>query len=129
MATAPSPRVLTCWKEIANYLGLGVRTVQRYEHEAYLPVRRIPGKARGGVMAFPQDLDRWLQQTPGTKTHPRPTLTSIARETLQGHREAITKLETNLKILQDKVLEGRRIRDAYESCWHRSQQPPKVTSD
>ena len=31
-------QVLNGWKEIANYLGKGVRTVQRYEREFGLPV-------------------------------------------------------------------------------------------
>ncbi len=31
--------VLNSWKEIACYLGRGVRTVQRYERDLGLPVR------------------------------------------------------------------------------------------
>jgi hypothetical protein len=37
---------LNSWKEIASYMGRGVRTVQRYERELHLPVGRIHGKAR-----------------------------------------------------------------------------------
>ena len=33
--------ILTGWNEIANYLGMGVRTVQRYERELGLPIRRL----------------------------------------------------------------------------------------
>jgi hypothetical protein len=58
------PLVLNSWKEIASYLGRGVRTVQRYERDFRLPVRRLPGKVRGAVIAFPQDLDSWLRDTP-----------------------------------------------------------------
>lgn len=35
---AEPTRLLSGWKEIANYLGKGVRTVQRYEYELLLPV-------------------------------------------------------------------------------------------
>ena len=53
--------VLHSWKEIAAYLGRGVRTVQRYERAFHLPVRRLGGKTRGTVVAIPEDLDAWLR--------------------------------------------------------------------
>jgi len=53
--------VLNSWKEIATYLGRGVRTVQRYERELQLPVRRVGGKAHSSVVALSQDLDTWLE--------------------------------------------------------------------
>ena len=49
---------LDSWKEIAEYLNRGVRTVQRWERTAGLPVRRVPS-ARGAVFAFEAELDRW----------------------------------------------------------------------
>ena len=49
---------LDSWKEIAAYLKRGVRTVQRWEHVAGLPVRRTPS-TRGAVYAFRADLDQW----------------------------------------------------------------------
>jgi hypothetical protein len=53
---------LTCWKDIANYLGKGVRTVQRWEQEFGLPVRRPNGIShKSPVAADPRDLDAWLQ--------------------------------------------------------------------
>lgn len=55
------PPVLNSWKEIASYLGRGVRTVQRYERELDLPVRRLKGKSHASVVAWPRDLDAWLQ--------------------------------------------------------------------
>ena len=67
MATAPQPSkaaVLNSWKEIADYLGRGVRTVQRYEHDLKLPVRRPRGKSRSAVIALTSDLDEWLRNTP-----------------------------------------------------------------
>ena len=54
-------QVLTSWKEIAAYLGKGVRTVQRWESELDLPVRR-PGSERHIVLAFPAELEEWARQ-------------------------------------------------------------------
>ena len=56
--------ILNSWKEIANYLGRGVRTVQRWERDLRLPVHRPKGKDRSAVLAFPEELNAWLQQTP-----------------------------------------------------------------
>jgi len=54
------PRVFTSWKEIAAHLGKGVRTVQRWEHELGLPVRRPKGGRRSPVLAHADELDAWL---------------------------------------------------------------------
>jgi len=51
---------LSGWKEIASYLGMGVRTVQRYEREMGLPIHRPTGKSRGAVIATKAELDGWL---------------------------------------------------------------------
>src|SRR5579872_3757699 len=61
--------VLNSWKEIAQYMGLGVRTVQRYEAELGLPVRRPGGKDRGSVMALSGEIDRWLLSSPTRGDH------------------------------------------------------------
>ena len=57
--------MLNSWKEVATYLGRGVRTVQRWEQELGLPVRRPRGKTRSAVIAFRTELDQWLQHSPG----------------------------------------------------------------
>jgi hypothetical protein len=57
------PNALTSWKEIAQYLGKGVRTVQRWERMLALPVRRPVGKDRGIVVAYTEELDAWLSST------------------------------------------------------------------
>ena len=56
--------VLNSWKEIAEYMGRGVRTVQRYERELRLPVHRPAGKSRSAVIAFPDEIERWMRETP-----------------------------------------------------------------
>lgn len=52
--------VLSGWKDIANYLGKGVRTVQRYESELGLPVRRPAGRTTSSVIAVKSQLDAWV---------------------------------------------------------------------
>jgi hypothetical protein len=59
-----SQQFLSGWKEIANYLGKGVRTVQRYEMQLQLPVRRPAGKAWGSVVATKAELDAWIKASP-----------------------------------------------------------------
>jgi len=51
--------VFTSWKEIAQYLGKGVRTAQRWEQEAGLPVRRQHGEGKGKVLAFAEEIEGW----------------------------------------------------------------------
>ena len=51
-------RVLTSWKEIAQYVGKGVRTVQRWEREVGFPVNRPNGGSV--IVAFTNEIDTWL---------------------------------------------------------------------
>jgi len=69
--TSPSSNghVLNSWKEIAQYMGLGIRTVQRYEVDLGLPVRRPGGKQRGSVMALSSEIDHWLLSSPTRGDH------------------------------------------------------------
>jgi predicted DNA-binding transcriptional regulator AlpA len=55
--------VLTSWKEIAAYLGKGVRTVQRWETELGLPIRRPNPGDRRIVLAIPSEIDAWINKT------------------------------------------------------------------
>ena len=54
--------MLSSWKEIAAYLGKGVRTVQRWERELRLPVRRPIAHDKRIVIALPEELDHWVQR-------------------------------------------------------------------
>lgn len=56
-STMPSHE-LTSWKEIADHLGVTVRTAQKWENERGLPVRRLPGP-RGMVRASVAELEAW----------------------------------------------------------------------
>ncbi|HET9743647.1 MAG TPA: GAF domain-containing protein [Terriglobales bacterium] len=57
-------RILNSWKEISQHLGRGVRTAQRYEEKLGLPVHRPAGKERSAVVAFADEIDRWLGGSP-----------------------------------------------------------------
>ena len=65
---SPSPvssaDVLSSWKEIAAYLRRGVRTVQRWEADLAMPVRRPRGTCRSAVVALRSDIDEWLNSLP-----------------------------------------------------------------
>lgn len=54
--------ILSGWKDIARYLGRGVRTVQRWEMCLGLPVIRPAGHGRSAVCAQSEQLDAWLRQ-------------------------------------------------------------------
>lgn len=57
------PQRLNGWKEIAVHLGKGVRTVQRWEHDYGLPVRRIGRPGGEIVFAFKGEIDRWSAES------------------------------------------------------------------
>jgi hypothetical protein len=57
---------LDSWKEIAVYLRRGVRTAQRWERDAGLPVRRVGGD-RQAVYAFRGELDDWWRGRAGRR--------------------------------------------------------------
>jgi len=59
-AHAPEGR-LDSWKEIAAYLGRGIRTVQRWEREEGLPVHRLAHEKRGSVYARREELALWWE--------------------------------------------------------------------
>jgi len=51
---------LTSWKEIAKYIGKGVRTVQRWERMLRFPVRRPIANQKGIVLADTEEIDAWM---------------------------------------------------------------------
>ena len=52
---------LDSWKEIATFLGRGIRTVQRWEREEGLPVHRLGHDKRGTVYAKRDELTAWWE--------------------------------------------------------------------
>lgn len=72
------------WKEIASYIGMGVRTVQRYELELMLPVRRPAEIGRGVVVAFSDEIDAWLAMT-ATRVHGSRVYGEVASDITPTH--------------------------------------------
>jgi hypothetical protein len=91
------PVVLTCWKDIAQYMGKGVRTVQRWEREFALPIRRPNGATgKSTIMALTSDLDAWLRERWSGRVQPvgevngSPSLSDLNNQIRASHhlREA-----------------------------------------
>src|ERR1700691_2622956 len=57
-----SRQILNGWKEISSYIKRSVRTVQRWEARLGLPVYRPALKDRSAVVAFSDELDRWISR-------------------------------------------------------------------
>ncbi|MGH9523347.1 MAG: hypothetical protein ACRD3E_12540 [Terriglobales bacterium] len=51
--------VLHGWKQIAQHLGCGIRTAQRWEAQCGLPVTRPRNHLRSPVLAHSEALDGW----------------------------------------------------------------------
>jgi hypothetical protein len=66
--------VLTSWKDIAHYVGKGVRTAQRWERELGLPIRRTKPGRKGIVLAIPGEIDSWVRSQQSTDGSDRATL-------------------------------------------------------
>ena len=98
--------LLTGWKSIASYLGAGVRTVQRWE-DSGLPVRRPRGKPRGPVLAYTEDLERWVRRRI-TATHDdaikRALQTYVQNRQLRGESRTLRReLYRQSRELRDQV--------------------------
>lgn len=74
---------LESWKEIAAFLGRGVRTVQRWERTEDLPVRRHQHERGGTVYAYKSELLEWYQ---GRQSRLEAEAPHVEVETAQGPR-------------------------------------------
>jgi hypothetical protein len=92
-------QLLTSWKEIALHLGKGVRTVQRWERELGLPVRR-PSQSRHIVMAITSELDEWILRLEQPSSKPccsSQQELEIARQIIADLKKENARLEMELK--------------------------------
>src|SRR5579872_2917677 len=99
-------RILNSWKEIANHLGRGVRTVQRWEAQLGLPVHRPAGKDHSAVLAFSSELDQWLSRRPlGNSSNPetQSSFDSAAAQALVGKAEALLQKCETLLLRNDEL--------------------------
>jgi hypothetical protein len=74
------PIQLSGWKEIAAYLGRSVRTVQRWEKDFGLPVRRLGLSKPESVFAFPREIDVWLETSQGVSARTGAAVVEPARD-------------------------------------------------
>lgn len=86
---AEKTKILNSWKEIAVYMSRGVRTVQRWEQDLGLPVRRPHAKARSSVIALPAEIDEWLRERPSRPAKPLKPRSTFSAD--QEHSEALRK--------------------------------------
>lgn len=93
LKTDPS-QFLSGWKEIANFLGMGVRTIQRYERELGLPVRRPAGKVRGSVVAVKAELDGWVKASPIRDAFRLRNADQDYRQSTQALHKGVSELAT-----------------------------------
>ncbi len=71
---------LSSWKEIAAWLGVNVRTAQKWEAESGMPVRRVPGSNR--VIAYTEELRAWLHGSHEAEA-------AAARQQGEKHRRSV----------------------------------------
>jgi hypothetical protein len=89
--------ILNGWKEIAKYLGRGVRTSQRWESIG-LPIRRPHGHNRSTVMALSEEIDLWLHRAvPYNRDIELALLKSRAEEALKNQRMLIESLSESVR--------------------------------
>ena len=101
------PRILSGWKDIANYLRRGVRTVQRYERDLGLPVRRPAGRHSGSVVATKAELDAWVSASPIREgfrlTRTMPEFPDSTAAAMQSRMEQMRRLRDQMETLQNEV--------------------------
>jgi len=85
-------KTVSGWKDIANYLGMGVRTVQRYERKLRLPVHRLAGKPTGSVIATKAELDAWVAASPIREAFRLPSLAVANAALLNEFRRHVKEL-------------------------------------
>src|SRR5262249_42450837 len=112
----PDVRILNSWKEISNYIGRGVRTVQRWEELYGLPVHRAAGRDRSAVYALSDEVDAWLRMG---KMHEVPKahreVTPQAAEQYPSIVERTSTLIERLRLLRQQ---SQKIRSQLERNRH-----------
>ena len=110
--------LLNGWKEIADHLGRGVRTVQRWERLG-LPVRRPNRKNRSAVCAFGEELDDWMGRAP---TRAEPVSAKADGKAAAGFTSRILLVDDDEKllvttgaVLSREGYEIRTARDGFEA--------------
>jgi hypothetical protein len=121
--SAPEPTVIfTSWKEIAAYLGKGIRTVQRWERDYGLPVLRPNGKPLGVVSASRIELEAWWashwSRGGNGNGHPSPVPGAHA-SALESIRVARELHSVNQQLLQQLMQSAESVRQECEELLRR----------
>src|ERR1700759_295266 len=110
MNVSEDSTVLSSWKDIARYLGKGVRTVQRWERHLGLPVRRpIGASQKSAVLLYRNDVDAWLATRFSTRavhseqSAPIDETSSAARSRLKEGIQTARELRTAHHALAEQI--------------------------
>ena len=102
--------ILTGWKQIAQHLGCGVRTAQRWQREG-LPVKRITKSSRAPVIADSEQLNAWMLRDHVIRSARSPDLfASInrARELRTEARRTKEALHVTMAALRKELASSRQ---------------------
>jgi hypothetical protein len=119
MLVSEDSTVLSSWKDIAKYLGKGVRTVQRWERQLGLPVRRPNGASqKSAVVLYRGDVDAWVATRFSArsleKNEAQTTRSSHSRTTLREGIRTARELRTANHALTEQI--SHSIRMLTERC-------------
>src|SRR4051812_31615831 len=108
----PTSNKLSSWKEIASYLGRSVRTVQRWERELGLPIRRIESGRRPIIITSTAEVEDWVQKNSAAMTTARgpsldqhPFVTPLASDSSTSGGQESYSAETDLARLYVDIFE------------------------
>jgi hypothetical protein len=126
MNVSEGSTVLSSWKDIARYLGKGVRTVQRWERHLGLPVRRPNGALqKSAVVLYRGDVDVWLATRFSARAMQKNEAQTIqsTRTTLREGILAARELRAANRELSKEIRQT--IRTLRERCEHLNLQRPE----
>ena len=115
MNVSEDSSVLSSWKDIAKYLGKGVRTVQRWERHLGLPVRRPVGASqKSAVVLYRCDVDAWLATRFSARTLQKNETQASqssrsARSTLREGIRTARELRTANQVLTEQITASIRL--------------------
>lgn len=89
--------VLTSWQAIARYLGKGIRTVQRWEDDLGLPIRRPNHGTTGVVFAMRDEIDSWI------RSHPRANGDEHEHDDLEILTRELAELKQQNELLRARL--------------------------
>ena len=121
--------ILKGWKDIAKYLGCGVRTVQRWE-KLGMPVRRPTKGARSAVIAITEEIAAWLKTRPAADAFVSSEVVT-SQSTHFHHRILVADDDEALLVtlgarLSDEGYEIRTARDGFEALAVMREGPPDL---